>query len=275
MIDTRALQRTLFRMQLDANFAARIFAREAASIASTDLCAQDLEWILMADPVAISADPGGRRLSQLLGNVVGEFTSVVHLAVERCEMNDILLGFARSPEFHAAIRFDDPLPMAFANCIDRRLGDIDDEVVRAIFLLERTMVSARRSLRESPEPQRGAVVLAPKARLLDLPQGTLELHERLSAESQSGDAAQISLGPGRETLLLSSNQAARLGGHYPVAVEVLSEAVAGVLRAAETPLDQAAQQSLAQSRGVDLAELQEFLSSLVAEGVLQNGEKAG
>ena len=272
MIDTRALQRTLFRMQLDSKFASRIFERDASSLASTGLSADDLEWIFKADPVAISADPAGRRLSQLLGNVVGEFTGVVHLAVERLGMNDVVLGFASSPEFHAAIRFDHSLPTVFADYIERRLKDCGDEVVQVISLFERTMVVARRELRECPELIEGQISLAPKARLLELSEGAFDLHNLLGASPESVDTASLRLRPEREFLLLTSNPRERSGGLYSVDVEVLSESVAAVLRAAEKPLDWNAQRALASERGVEADELRGFLESLIADGVLQSAE---
>ncbi|MFT5287223.1 MAG: hypothetical protein ACI8TQ_003404 [Planctomycetota bacterium] len=272
MIDTRALQRTLFRMQLDAKFAALVFERDATSLASTGLSAEDLEWIFKADPVGIRADPQGRRLSQLLGNVVGEFTSVVHLAVERLGLDDVVLGFASSSEFHVAIRFDYSLPTVFADYIERRLKDVDDQVVHAISLFERTLVAARRKLRECPDLKTEQVSLAPRARLLELPEGTLDMHNRLGASPESVNSAQLTLGSGREVLLLTSNAASRSGGLFPVDVEVLSESVAAVLRATESPLDWSGQRNLAEERGFEVSELREFLKSLIADGVLQSAD---
>jgi len=267
VIDHRLLQRTLFRMQLDSAFATRVFEREPEALASTGLAEADLTWILAADPIAISADPGGRRLSQLIGNVVAEYVASVSLMVERLGFADIASAFASSPEFHAAIRFDDSLPVGFGAYAARRLEPSGEGTIESVLTLERALVDARRGPREVAKPAAGQVVLAGCARLIELRAGTFELLGQLATDSSCDRV----LEPESEHLLLKTGPPAHVGALYRVDVEVLSESVRAVLRAAEQPLDGAGREALARSRGVEPEELSDFLRSLREEGLLEGG----
>jgi len=252
-------------MQIDSDFAGRVFEREPAALASTGLSDEDLAWIQAADPIAISADPGGRRLSQLLGNVVAEYVASVALFVERLELTDIVSAFASSPEFHSAIRFDHSLPVIFGAYAARRLEATPDATIDSILRLERVLVGARRGARAVPTPGEREVVLAGRARLVDLLAGSFDTLGQLAA----GASGARELGPEAEQLLITTGPAPNPGALHSIDVEVLSASVGEVLRAAEVPLGPAGRKALAANRGVGADELAEFLRSLLGEGLLE------
>ena len=111
----RKIQRTLFRMQLDPGFARAMFARDVDALRSTGLGPAEVLLLMSADSSAVSADAGGKRLAQLVGNVALEFSRTVHLAVERLSLTDFAVAFASSPEFHDAIRLDPGDAKAYTN----------------------------------------------------------------------------------------------------------------------------------------------------------------
>ena len=252
-------------MQIDADFAGRVFEREPAALASTGLSDEDLVCIHAADPIAVSADPGGRRISQLLGNVIAEYVASVALFVERLGLTDIVAAFASSPEFHAAIRFDRSLPVVFGAYAARRLEAKPDSTLDSILRFERVMVEARRGEREVVSPGEGEIVLAGRARLAELLVGSFDAIGQLS----DGSSGELKLGPGTEQLLITTGPAPHPGALHGVDVEVLSASVGEVLRAVEAPLDLAGRATLAANRDVGVEELGEFLRSLQGEGLLE------
>jgi hypothetical protein len=88
--DTRKIQRTLFRMQCDAAFARQLFAGDAAASASTGLDHGDLALLRALDPDCVAADPGGKRRTQVLGNVASEHTATLAAAALEAESADLL-----------------------------------------------------------------------------------------------------------------------------------------------------------------------------------------
>ncbi len=263
------LQRTLFRMELDPHFAGAVFARDPGVRADTGLSAEALEWLAVLDPRGVSADREGKRARMLAGNVVLEFTRTVHVAVERAGVDDLARGFASSREFHAAIRGDGSLPLAFAAWAARRLESCADPLVRAILALESELARARREVRPVPRPAAGEVVLAGSARLAVLPEGTLAAAQALS---EGADPAEVGVVSGAsETLLLGSRAGSWAGALREVAVERLTPPVAAALAAALEPLGVTGRAELAGKLDAGPAELERLVEDLVREGLLLRG----
>ncbi len=269
MMDHRLIQRTLFRMQLDSNFANQIRERNAAALSTTGLEADDLEWLISADWIAVSADPGGRRLSQLIGNVVAEYACSVSLAVDELGMTDVAAAFASSPEFHVAISCDRSLPIEFGGYLARRFGEREDRPIDSVLAYERVMVDARRAPRTAPVPACGEVVLAGSARIIGLKSNTFD---RVRAFREDGSTASSVKGTGirsvREKLLITTGERPHPGALHAVDVEVLSDSVAEILSLAEKPLGPADRAKLAEKRDVEPEELDDFFRGLIAEGLL-------
>ena len=286
-VDHRKLQRTLFRMQLDADFARDVFLEDMVALRSTGLEADELALLLAVDLRAVSADAGGRRRLQLVGNVAGEFSRTVHLATARLSLDDFALAFASSSEFHDAIREDRRLPLAFASYASRRIDEVASaaDPTRAVFELERAMAEARR-VADVQVPAKplgpGEVVRAPSVALLEVADGTLAFAAEIGAADDAGQPAPTAptaptLAEGEpistEVLLLTTRppRSGRRGGLSEVEVERLSRPAAALIRALERPLDVAGRAALASEFGAEPADLEAFVVGLVADGVLRAG----
>lgn len=191
----RALQRTLFRMLHDASFAARILDGEGAAVRSSGLGAAELALLRAEDRRAYSADRHGRRRAQLVRNVAGELSLSTSVAGEGRLDFGFGDGFASSPELHAAIAEDRPLPLAFAAYAARCAAEREAPRIAALVALEAALARVRRA----PAPGRasradatagthGATLrLASDVALITLPAGTFALSERLRARLDAGE----------------------------------------------------------------------------------------
>ncbi|MCU0669558.1 MAG: DUF692 family protein, partial [Myxococcota bacterium] len=203
--DVRAIQRTLVRMQHDAAFAARLRADDAAAIASTRLAGPAIAMLRAADPIAVAADREGRRTAQLLRNVASEFRCSCAVGPEGDGDASFVAAFASSALFHEAIAADGNLVLAFASHAEAHAGAKACPSFRALVALEASMARARRApLAAAHEIPRGAVGLAPGARLLALPAGT---HAAAATLATSRDPVDPTTLPAvdaraRETLVL-------------------------------------------------------------------------
>jgi len=268
MIDHRALQRALFRVQLDPSFADRVFAADEAALASLGLGERERAWLLDANPVAVRADKGAQRCAQLVGNLTTEFPRSVWA------LDGDPLTFVASEEFHAAIAGDEPLPLAFGAWLARRLSG---RAAHALVELERAMARARRSVRSVPPLQAGEVGLAAPCRLLSVPAGT---HAWASSVGQALDAGRTPpaarlAAAERELLLLQADADAGPSGRRDVVVEPLEPAVARLLRRAQEPFDAVERAAFAEAEGARPEDLEVFVQSLVDERVLVVGPTAG
>jgi len=257
----RQIQRTLFRMQLDPDFAARLRAGEPAAVA--ELGAGELCLLCAADPVAIAADRDGKRRTQFLANVSSEF------ALSRAAGLDVD-AFTASDEFHAAVRADQSLPLAFAGYAARCTRK-QPEPLRALVALETALARARRELRSAPVLSPDEVALSPWASLAKLPGGSLELAERLRAALDAhAELPLLQLAPASdETLLVRAASTAAVFQLRAVEVERLSRALARLLDAAREPRTRAALAGLVSAAR---AELDPVIDTLVADAVLVEGE---
>lgn len=244
----RAVQRALFRMQLDPAFAARLRAGET----DAGLGAAERELLRAADPAALSADRDRRRLGQFLRNVSEEFalSRAAGLSAE---------GFPGSPEFHDAVLFDRSLPLAFGRYAERCSAS-GAPAGRAFAALESALARARRELRAVSLPGLSELALAPWAWLLPLSAGALDLAVRMRAALDRGAALPpLALaGAGTETVLIVAAREAKPFRLRDVQAEALSPDLARLLESLERPRPR---------RELD-AEADEIVAELLADGVL-------
>lgn len=259
-MDHRRVQRTLFRMQLDPEFAERLRAGAAEAVAG--LGEQELCLLRGANSAAITADRRGRRRAQFLANVSGELALSIAAGLD-------VEGFTASEEFHGAVCADRSLPLAFARYSLRRSRGTP-KALRALVELESALVHARRELHARSAPAPGEIGLAPWVSVEELPGGTLALAARLRAALDSqGPPAEIVLeGSPNETLLVRASPIAAPFRLRDVEVEHVSPALAAVLRAASKP---ATRMALAVSVSTPLAELDPVIDDLVREDILVGG----
>jgi hypothetical protein len=253
----RLVQRTLFRMQLDPGFAARL--RRDAREEAGELGADELRVLRGADPRALAADRDGKRRRQFLANVSSEFALSVAGGLD-------VEGFTTSAEFHDAVRADASLPVAFARYAGR-CSHAEPAPLRALIALETALARARREDRAAPRLGPGELVLAATASLIDVPGGTLALAANQRAALDAGMALPILLLPPAvdETLLVRASPAASDFRLRDVAVEHVSPALASLLRETRRPCRRA---TLGAKLAIAPDDLVAILDELIADGVL-------
>lgn len=265
MTDHRRLQRALFRMQMDAAFAARVFAGEAEAGASTGLEGPDLALLRDLDPAAVAADANDQRKQQLLGNIASELTLSTVTGPD-----DLLALFLTSESFHDAIARDEPLVLAFGAFSLAHARADGRETDAQLIELELAMAELRRRC-GAPAVEAGHLALSGRAELVQLTDGTLAyaaaLREALERRAQHPEP---NLGSGEETVLLVAEECSP---HQlaDVKTERLEGAVETLLVRAREGLDRAAREALATELGATLDELDAFAASLIDEGVLIAG----
>jgi uncharacterized protein (UPF0276 family) len=242
-VDTRRIQRTLFRMMLSPRFADRVRTE------GTGLPAREDAWLRALDPLLVSADAGNRRRDQLLGNVALEFLRTVRAAPPFHE------DFVGSDEMHTALAEDRPLSLAFAAYGARVLPE---GPWRAILTLDTALAEARRG--ERPLADHAGLQLAPRAQVVVVPEGTLAAAQALQLDEAAG-----SIGPGTEGVLVVARPA---GPHQEadVHVEVLPDAITELLGA--LPLDAAALRAFGVRHDASPTEVAELVAGLRSDGVL-------
>ncbi|MEQ8762478.1 MAG: hypothetical protein RL885_01025 [Planctomycetota bacterium] len=265
----RALQRTLFRMQLDHDFARRILDGDRASLETTGLSPTEAALLQSAPFAGITADPGNQRRDQVLGNASSELRlSVAAAAVTRGA--DVARGFLASEQFHDAIRCDGRLPFAFADYLESALEGADARL-RSLVRLERELLRARREDIHRERPMPGDVVLAKTARLIELAPGTWRYAELLHARLERGTPiAPGAVGSDDSDWILILSKPGD-GPLRDVETEPLQPMVVAVLRRAESPWPASARAELARELGVEAAELESFIDDLASDGVLVRG----
>jgi hypothetical protein len=252
-VNHRLVQRRLFRMQLDAGFAARVRAGEGPALAG--LGERERQALAGACAAAVAADREGRRRAQFLQNVTGEFALA-------CAAGVSAEAFPSSPEFHAAVEADASLPLAFAAYAERCCPS--DRAARALLALEQALARARRAV--APSAPAGRLALAPGAVLRDCPAGTLDLAGRASEALRRGDALpRLRVDVRRsETVLIRSAPALAPFGLREVAAELATPDLVRLLDALDPPCTPA---ELAQRIGETEADLIEVVDGLVRDGI--------
>jgi hypothetical protein len=175
-------------------------------------------------------------------------------------------AFSAAEEFHAAVRADQSLPLAFARYALRCTHE-QPLPLRALLALESALARARRELRQCRAPGPGEVALAAWSSLETFPAGTLSLAERLRASLDAGEKSpELVLEPALdETLLVLSAPAVSPFRLRAVEVERASPALAALLRAATEPVTRA---DLAAVLATERAELDPVIDDLIADRVL-------
>ena len=265
----RALQRCLFRLQLDPAFRRLVFARDADALARCDLEEEELELLLAADPVAIGADFEGRRRGQVSGNLVGEF-ALSHLLAS----DDLVDGFFGSEAFHDALRQEQALPLAFAHYLRERSEAEGHRGRSALAALEGAMAELRR--RPEDEAKAEPFALSNDVEVLELPRGSLDFAQSLRMAIDARRPlppvpALLLRGRSQELALLQRRAPERRFGLPEIQVEPLQPPVARLLRrCAQGGFDLEARRAYAKDAGAEVSELEGFLSSLVDDGVLRS-----
>jgi hypothetical protein len=204
-----------------------------------------------------------------------------------------VLGFPASEEFHDAIREERGLPAAFGAWAEKQARESMDGVTAASAVLEATMVRARRGQRPCATPAPGEVALSSSAWLVTLPSGALDRAQEVRAAIDAGgdvpppapellaratawlesraEAARHADATCETVLLVVVEDPPNYRLLREIAPERLEPDAAELLRAALTPLDATALAKLGAGREWSADVVEDFVSALVAEGVLRRG----
>lgn len=242
-----ALRRVMIRLVHDPAFAAAVYDDPERALAGVALDATERAWLAAAPRAAWHADPA--RPTRVLAALVEEYPATCALAAGRAA------GFFGSPEFHAAVQERGSLALALG---DHLLGDADPRV-RALAALERAIAAIRRGADgATPPAAEGALRLAPRARVVHVPEGALALLAALRA----GDAPPA-LGPGEESVLAFTRR-----DGADVTLEALPPALAALLVRAATGTTHAELVAEARRHGAEPGEDAEIVAGLVADDLV-------
>lgn len=258
MIDHRRLQRTLFRAQMDPGFAEQLFASDDPELA----------LLRQASRAGITADPRGTRRLQVLGNATLEF----RLCLASCDApRERLDAFASSPEFHAAIEQDRPLPLAAGSYLCRVLAA--QPWPHALARLESALAEVRRANPTSPPPpetwQRSA-----RAQVIELPVGTLARAAEIQTALHAGKPCPpnpVAPSEHQEAILVYAKPSPNRWALADAIPEEVNEAVAALFQLAEQPLDGASLEEFATGYGATAADLLPIMQEYRDEGALIYG----
>jgi hypothetical protein len=259
MIDHRRLQRTLFRAQMDPSFAARVLAGDEPELA----------LLRAASRAGITADPSGTRRLQVLGNATLEFRLCLAASDDpRARLE----AFSSSEEFHAAIEQDRPLPLAAGAYLQRVLAT--QAWPHALAQLEAALAAVRRA-DPGPQPPAGCWQRAHRARVIELPTGTLAFAGAVHAALQAGQPCPAAPAPpapdARESILVHAPPAAHRWKLTDAIPEEVNEAVAALFLRATDPLDEASLEAFAQEYGATAADLLPLMQDYAQDGALVRG----
>jgi hypothetical protein len=265
-LDHRALQRALFRMQLDPRFAAQLLDGDPEAQRSAGLGSAELRLLDGVDPRALEADAGGRRRRQFLHNVTSEFPLTLAVVA-----GDLLEGFSASPVFHRAVAQSEILPLAFAEYLTQVLPE-GNWLPRALLELEVRLARARRS--EAPAcvpPPAGHVVLAEEIELARVREGTFAtasaIRSALDQRRPIPSVRDATLAES-ETLLVQPQPRASAFALRSIHIERLPPAVADLLETCQSPQSKQALRAYADARGIDPKDLYDVVESFRADRVL-------
>lgn len=273
-----AIQRVLFRMQHDASFAARLRAGEPGAVTSAGLDPGDLDLLLEAPVAGVEADPGGKRLAQLLRNVSGELALTLARLSQLGDGESLsahaLATFPRSEAFHRCVMQDGRLPLAFAAHAADAAARSGDALALGLARIEHAMARLRRFDVTRPQPAPGAWVLAAHAQALAVAAGSTEAAARLRSALDAGQALPslddlaVSAAGSEHVLIVGSGSVSSLRLRE-VAIEQLAELAGELLVLADQPVTAGALAAFGARHDVSAGDLGEFIDSLRADGLVR------
>ncbi len=277
-------------MQMDSDFARRVLEDDPQTRSTLGLEEECLSWVRSQGMSPISADLGGKRRRQIVGNIASEYTLSLSATTSVPTKEPIawLDKFFTSDEFHRAVREDGRLPLAFGRYAREDALRRERHEIAAVVELEFALAQLRREAAGAlqhdgpmiseiaPGVSAGkrddTLWLSKRARLIELPAGTHSWCEELqtSLEGQ-GSAAPPAGFPGssKETVLLFAHRTS--GPHQPAEVrtERLDPPVDEVLRRSRSGFAREERAAFARAQGAELEDLEGFLGGFLDEGVLE------
>jgi hypothetical protein len=278
-------------MLYDPDFARDVYTDRDTTLDGEDLSETERDWLTEPDPRAYRTD--AFRRSRSLAALMEEFPAAAAFVLRRGREGSIrpetslLDAFFSSPVFHRCIRDGSSMVFAFGDylVLEAHEGVAADPRVAPLARLEAAIARVRRA--DPPAglaPDAERLALAPRARVVELPAGTSELHHRLSrALTARGRTALQSLLDPRWSLPvlldLANDQGEHLlvervpeeGGKWaeaPVRYAPVTDELYHLLRAAETPITRPELEAKTRELGAEPGEEAEIISNLIAEDLL-------
>jgi hypothetical protein len=236
----------MIRLLHDAAFAAAVHADPERALAAVDLTADERRWLLAKPAAAWRTDPA--RPARVLAALLEEYPATV------AQAPDAPAGFFRSSELHAAIQERGSLALALGAYLART----GDRPTRTLARLEQAVAAVRRAPRAPAKSPPGRLRLSPRARVLRLPAGALDL---LAAVRRDERGAR--LGTIDEPVLV-----ALASGATDVTLEGLEPALALLLERAEPGCRGDDLRAEAGRLGAEPRDAAEVVERLVADGLL-------
>jgi hypothetical protein len=241
-----ALRRVTIRLLHDPVFAAAVRADADRALAGVDLTADERGWLLAQPAAAWRTDAG--RSERVLAALAEEYPATL------ARTPNAAAAFMQSPEFHGAVQERGSL----AGALGDHLARTGDRATRVLARLEQAVAAVRRAPRAPRPSPAGRLRRSPRARVLRLPAGALEL----LAAVRRGDRGPR-LGTTDEPVLV-----ALAPGATDVTLEALDPALAALLERA-APGCAAEELAIEAGRhGADPDEAREVVGRLVGDGLL-------
>ena len=264
-MNTAAVQRILFCMQIDPEFCQAVLSRKAEELEG--LGERELAIITGLDAAAISADHEERRFRQIYGNLIGEFELSYATLPPELEKVGHPASFFRTAEFRRCVLEGGSLPLAFADFWEAAALDAGRRLHRAIVILEAEMCRTRRLEFDRPAPEGDQVALHPACRMVELPAGTLRC--AVSLRSSGSLAEGVKLTKGHEVILLSRGDSRSAWSLPGVDTEVVHGAVAILLgKLTGGPMSAAERAEFARQADAEPSELESLIEGLCDDGIL-------
>ncbi len=296
-MSTRDLYRVMVRMLYDESFARAIYEDTRAALAGEEITAVEASWLVAPDPRAYRTDPW--RRSRSLGVLMEEFPTAAAFVLRRGREGprrpetELLDAFFSSGNFHRSVRDGESMVFAFAEYLAAEVhgGIRADARVAPLVRLETAIARVRRAgarslvatSRAVADPS-SALQLAPWAKILELPSGTTQLHDRISrALVARGRTALQSLLDARWSLPVLLDLAPDASEHVLVEPSALDDGDAmdkqvvyatitaelfHLLAAAEEPVPREGLAARARELGAEAGTEAEIVRSLVGDGLL-------
>jgi hypothetical protein len=219
----------MIRLLHDPTFAATLRADPERALTGAELTTNERTWLVEAAPAAWRTDPA--RPARVLAALVEEYPLTTRLGPERAA------GFFASAEFHDTVQARGSLALAFGVYLARDAPDLGREVPDpSRHAPDPASARSRRSSAHCRDQRARPIAavtnaarlrLTPRARVLRLPAGTLELAALLAAATQgrleAGEEIVLALGA-------VPNGEVTLEALEPALAALLERAVPGISR---------------------------------------------
>lgn len=262
-----ALQRVIVRMMFDPEFCKQIFQNSARTLDGVDVSDNEREWLTQPDARAYGTDP--HFAARTLLGLLGEYPVSGAIGVRT---GAPLQRFFSSNRLHGSVQNGTSLALAFGAWLQNE-PRIKDARVRESARIEHAMAELRRG---HGQPVGTEISLGASVNLTHTAAGALGLFQQVGSAlgTQSINAAERAINP-RHPLTIGALEAGPkqclLLEKHPdgnIALEVLSDALAALLKKARAGCTYTEMLAEARNQGADPGEDNEIVDDLIGQSLL-------